>query len=152
MKTVAFLQNAWSKEYAGSQWPRESWLVALHASRTGQRIRTLIASCADVDIWWDNTTPHVGDHPDSVIPPDYQHIRQVLLEQQPTHVLALGQQAGRATEPFCDVPLLIVPHPAYRVVTNELYKQAGSLLSTGFTGIVELKQGRGSVLTITRRQ
>jgi hypothetical protein len=139
---VAFLQNAWSSEMAGRHWPREDWLSALHASRSGQRIRT-VESLAKLAVWWDNTTPEVGDNPDSVLPPDRDHITRVLVEQRPTAVLAMGKQAAAVVAELWDGPLLVVPHPTYRVVTNRLYAAAGRLLAGGLEGRWELQQLRG---------
>lgn len=145
---MAILQNAWGKEYAGRRWPRKKWLAALHASRSGQRIRTLISACEGLNIWFDNTTPIVGDNPDSVIAPDLEHVKRVLDKQRPDAVVAFGAQAARVLRPVAKVPLLIVPHPAYRVVTNELYRQAGIFLSSGFEGVLELRQCRGAVKVV----
>jgi hypothetical protein len=144
-RVVAFLQNAWSPEYAGRIWPRDLWLDALHQSRSGQRLRQLTGAATGVTFWFDNVTPHVGDNPDSLLPPDPKHVLAVLAEQKPDYVVALGQQAARAVRPLCKVPLLIVPHPTYRVVTNELLRHAGKLLAEGFVGIKLLRQGRGLV-------
>lgn len=144
MKAVAFLQNAWSKQYAGKEWERTSWLAALHASRSGQRICHVIQSAPNVEIWWDNTTPLVGNHPDSVIPIDYDHVRNVLNTQKPDMVLVFGKQAAEAVK-ICTCPIMILPHPAYRVLTNALLKKAGRKLNRGFTGVVKLTQGRGIV-------
>jgi hypothetical protein len=85
MKFVGFLQNAWSPLYAGDIWPRDSWLRALHRSRSGQRLRIFDG----LEIWWDNTTPIVGEEPNSIVPPDYYHMRKVLDEQKPKIVLRL---------------------------------------------------------------
>lgn len=143
---VAFLQNAWSPAYAGRKWPRESWLKALHRSRSGQRIRVMTAECPDAEIWWDNTTPICGDHPDSVIPPDLGHMRKVIRERRPTIILAMGGQAAtalRKLQPDCSV--LMLPHPAYRVLTNDLYRRAGELIQGEFSGWIALHQHRDKV-------
>ncbi len=34
------------------------------------------------------------------------------------------------------------PHPAYRVLTNKLYREAGRRLAAGITGTIELTQER----------
>lgn len=147
MKIVCFLQNAWSRFYAGGVWPRDSWLRALRLSRSGQRLAVLDG----LDVWFDNTTPVVGDCPSSVVRPDLGHIRGVLRSQSPDFVLACGSQAGRCLlEVGVGVPLLIVPHPAYRVVTNRLFSMARNMLVDGFCGVCELKQLNGSVSFIQR--
>lgn len=145
---VAFLQNAWSPVYAGGTWPRESWLRALHQSRSGQRISILADAVKPTEIWWDNTTPIVGEHPSSVVEPDSDHIDSVLDAREPTAVIALGKQAAAALRGPCDVrkiPLLILPHPAHRVLTNSLYERAGRVLNRGWHGAYELKQSFGKI-------
>lgn len=150
---VAFLQNAWSPVYAGTTWPRDSWLNALHRSRSGQRLAVLLEA-AGKPIWFDNTTPIVGAEPSSIVAPDLRHIQWVLWDrgekrvQRASTVVCFGKQAAKSVRPLAEeagVPVLIVPHPAYRCLTNDLYTKAGTMLATGFTGVVELLQKRGAV-------
>ncbi len=149
MKAVAFLQNAWSPMYAGDAWPRDLWLRALRRSRSGQRLAVLEAACPGITFWYDNTTPIVGETADSVVPADPAHIRRVLEEQSPDVVLALGRQAALAVRPLVQVPLLILPHPAHRFLTDALYRGAGQVLRVGFTSVIELHQDRGAVRVIS---
>lgn len=158
MKVVVFLQNAWSEQYAGRKWPRPSWLRALAASRSGQRLRSLengyhLSGC----VWWyENASPLVGGNPDSFMQADIHHIRRIVLEQCPDIVLALWKEAARGIMIACaDQPLTIVaPHPASRVLTNDLYNRIGSdiaMLKLGFLTVsgctlVSYKQERGSVV------
>ncbi len=148
IKVVGFLQNAWSPMYAGSTWPRASWLYALMTCRSGQKLRVLTSECNEVEFWWDNTTPVVGEAPNSILPPDSDHIRSVLHVQEPDIVLTLGRHAANAVQPLWNGPLLILPHPAYRVVTNALYAQAGKYLRNNMKPgeVVEVKQARGQVI------
>lgn len=125
MRAVIFLQNAWSPYYAGGTWPRRSWLAALKRSRSGQRLRLLID---DFDVC-ENTTPIVGATPDSVVPPDMDHIRAILERRSPGVVVACGRQAERALVEAWRGPLLALPHPAHRLVTNGLYEYARQLLN-----------------------
>ena len=138
---VVFLQNAWSPLYAGDTWPRESWLVALMRSRSGQRLRLMIS---DPD-WCENTTPLVGSTPDSVVEPDEFHIKRVLLERKPKVVVARGKQAEYALTTLWNGPLLVVPHPAHRLLTNKLYVAAGELLRGEYKDRLALRQRRGEI-------
>lgn len=143
---VAFLQNAWSPVYAGGIWPRESWLRALHRSRSGQRL-AILTKAAGADVWFDNTTPIVGATASSVVEPDPEHVRGVIAATGATVIVSFGKQAAEAVKPFVEErPFLICPHPAYRVVTNALFQAAGELLSIGFKGTVELEQKRGEYI------
>ena len=154
-KVVVFLQNAWSPLYAGSlvspkavkgTWPRESWLRALHKSRSGQRLKNLIDHCEGIEWWFDNTTPFVGGTPDSVIRPNYQHMLSVMAEQQPALVVCMGNQARDTWKhlargaAYSHYPVLFLPHPAYRLLTSKLLREAAWLIEDGWEGERELRQ------------
>jgi len=141
---VIFLQNPWSPVYARrGTWPRESWLRALHASRSGQRLRVLTDGISE-EIHYDNTTPKVGPEPGSRMPPDRKHVLQVILERDPRVIVACGVQAEKAVSSLWGGPILIIPHPAFRLVTNELLKRANEILQEGeYRGRTVLRQRRG---------
>lgn len=145
-RVVVLLQNAWSPTFAGGTWPRESWLPALARSRSGRRLAVLATACPDTFLWYDNTTPLVGDTPQSRLPPDPDHIRAVLAAQAPEAVVACGVQARAAALPLWAGPLLCVPHPAFRLLTDALYEEAGRLVAGTWAGVRELVQERGGVL------
>jgi len=128
MKAVVFLQNAWSPVYAGRRWPRESWLRALARSRSGQRLIYLVD---DLSIC-ENTTPIVGEAPNSVVAPDNGHILNVLAERAPEIVITCGKQAENALAWIWSGPMLSVPHPAARGVSNNLYMEFKKLLVPGY--------------------
>lgn len=133
---MVFLQNAWSPIYAGGVWPRASWLAALEGSRSGQRLKHLIT---DFDVC-ENTTPLVGATPDSALPADARHITSILRRRRPRLVVACGRQAEAALIPLWAGPLLAVPHPAHRLLTNELYAQARALLTPDYEARQALRQ------------
>lgn len=138
---VVFLQNAWSPVYAGGMWERTSWLRALQRSRSGLRLRLLID---DFDLC-ENTTPMVGASPDSVIPPDEAHILAILERRSPRVVVACGKQAEDALSRLWDGALLALPHPAYRVLTDSVYREARSMLQADFSSRLALRQLRDGV-------
>lgn len=138
---LLFLQNAWSPFYAGAVWPRESWLRALESSRSGQRLKLLVGDDFDV---CENCTPQVGATPDSIIKPDPEHILKVLAERSPRMVIACGSHAERALLELWDGPLLLIPHPAYRVVTNQMFEHAREYIGR-LDCRMKLRQLRGSV-------
>ena len=139
---IVFLQNAWSPLYAGGVWPRRSWLTALARSRSGQRLRPLID---DFDCC-ENTTPIVGKSPANVVPPSTAHIALILHVRKPSIVVACGRQAEKALLSLWKGPLLAIPHPACRVVTNDLFSRAREMLPSIRTQIA-LRQRRGHVET-----
>jgi len=156
MKKVLFiLQNAWSPMYAGGTWPRDSWLRALHRSRSGQRLRTItkaVDATGAFEFDYDNTTPQVTAKPCGVSPIDYVHVEGVLArlvgyDVERSVVVLCGDQAAKVLDRFLiPQPTLLIPHPAYRVVTNLLLEQAADLIRNGFQGQVRLKQDRGRVV------
>lgn len=141
MRIIVFLQNAWSPLYAGRTWPRQSWLRALARSRSGQRLKHLVEDWDECE----NTTPKVGAKPSSVLGPDKDHIMEVLHRRNPDVVIACGRQAEKALAATWIGPLLAVPHPAHRVVTNALYLKANGLLKDGFNKRLALRQRRGQI-------
>lgn len=145
MNYVVFLQNAWSPLYGGGTWERQSWLRALKVSRSGQRLRIMID---DYDMC-ENTTPIVGKTADSVIPPDFDHIKTILERRQPHAVVTCGKQAEQALLKVWKGALLAVPHPAHRLVTDDLYRAARTLLSADFCERLALRQMKGFVSRVS---
>lgn len=131
MKYVVFLQNAWSPLYAGGTWPRERWMAALWTCRSGMRLkRTLLQNIDIDDVWMDNTTPIVGEDPCSIVPPNLEHVTEVIYRISPRVVVACGKQAGDVlalTIPD-GISLLAVPHPAARSVTDAIFNRANKII------------------------
>jgi hypothetical protein len=117
---IVFLQNAWSPFYAGRVWPRQSWLRALDRSRSGKRLKIMID---DLDLC-EETTPVVTAKSSGIAPPDTGHILSRLAARQPSVVVACGKQAELALCKLWTGPMIAVPHPAHRVLTDSLYVQA----------------------------
>ena len=141
MCLVVFLQNSWSPVYAGTTWPRASWLLALQRSRSGQRLKILTR---DFEVC-ENTTPIVGPTASSKVPPDEAHIQRVLARTRPTIVIACGKQAETVLAKLWAGALIAVPHPAHRFLTDALYIEAKKLLNEGFAGRIKLHQEIGKV-------
>ena len=145
-KTVilGILQNAWSPLYAGETWPRDLWLKALERSRSGKRISVIKKNLhSKIELYFDNTTPIVGDSPDSIVEPDIDYMRSVILNVNPKSLIAFGKQAQASLAKIDHgLPTLILPHPTYRLVHNNLFTKAGEILSHGFNGIVRLRPER----------
>jgi hypothetical protein len=121
-------------------------LQALHRSHSGKRLATLTESAGpEIEWWFDNTTPITGARSTSVVEPDIRHVKDVLAEQKPDYVVAAGKQAASVLRQLEVVPLMVVPHPAYRLLTDDLYWEAGQILRAGLVGCRELRQERGEV-------
>lgn len=152
MRTLVLLQNAWANTPAGAKWleaDRGNWLWATAQSRSGKRLEVLLGSeCwSDEDIWFDNTTPKCGVGSSSKLKPDPTHVRGVLESFSPSVVIACGGQAAIIAGELWQGDLLCIPHPAHRLLTNELYRHARGLWKIGAVGRVELRQGRGVIET-----
>ena len=147
MNMIVFLQNAWSPVYAGKVWPRRSWLRALARSRSGTRLRVMID---DLSVCH-NAAPLTGATPNSVIQPDIAHIRELLRFHDPKVVVACGKHAETALRVSWNGPLLCVPHPSHRYLTNELYARARESLEDGFAEQFALRQLRHGVTVETFR-
>ena len=144
MKVVTFLQNPWSPIWAGKLWPRELWLNALRNSRSGQRLQTIEDIVHGTsEFWYDNANPVVVPTPDGVLIPDLQHMREVIKEQKPHLIVACGRVAEKAARGIWSGSLIAVPHPAHRLLTNELYCAVGYMIRRGFSGRIALRQMNG---------
>jgi hypothetical protein len=154
MRCLILLQNAWSPAYAGREWPRQSWLRALHGSRSGKRLAVLTAAASQsehgVRFFYANTTAAVGETASSKLPPDLLHIEGLVFEHGPTHLIACGNQSiaawlklDKLDAKFCDIHVLHVPHPAHRLLTDNLYRYAGRMIANKFIGRWSLTQRRG---------
>jgi len=146
IKVVGILQNAWST-YWREHWPRNFWLEALKRSRTGQRLKHM--DHEKIDMWYDEITPKIADNPRTVLPADLNYMRGYLNEQQPKYIITFGMPAMKAMVALRNEykhPVLCVPHPTYRVVTNDLFIQAREHLVKGFDGWHQYKQGKEGVI------
>jgi hypothetical protein len=151
IKTVGFLQNPWSPLYAGGTWPRESWIRAFWASRSGTRLKLMLHD--GIDWHFDNATPIVCENPRDIIPPDIEHIRKVITEQKPDIIVSFGTHSANGVMEILDefnLPLLWLPHPTYRVVTNELFTTATEHILKGFKGIIRYMPSKEGGLLITK--
>ena len=152
-EAIVFLQNAWKRSpihpwiaetredcdwgrdtpawYRDEvDWPRASWLWATSLCRTGKRLRLmypdLFNSSRGGGVWLDNTTPKCGIGNSGIeLPPDPGYIQRVLDMVQPEYVVACGKSACESVGKLWAGPMLFLPHPAYRVATNQLFFVAG---------------------------
>jgi hypothetical protein len=157
---LVLLQNAWSTYYqwVDSGWPvparldpdrvwrRGAWLAAFHHSRSGRRWRTILEpALPDIRFHFDNTTPRVAGESAGAHPPDRDYVGALLaggghLGRAPDLVVACGKQAARAAQSAWGGQLLVLPHPAHRVLTDALMYQARLALETGDFERLELVQ------------
>jgi hypothetical protein len=143
-RCVVFLQNAYSEIPQGPIWEYDKWFPALQASRTGKRLERIFPYWSDV--YFANTTFEIGDNPDSQLPPHWEYMRSIVLAQNPKVILACGKQAEQALlDNKTKYRLICMPHPAYRVVTNDLLDVVRGLVLSDSPHNSRVKQHRGFV-------
>ena len=154
------LQNMYFRDGKARSYSR--FVAALKQNRSGKMLRNLIKGpWKGSDVRFMNTTPKIGTHPDSKLPPDLPYLKRNLKRYAPSLVVACGQQAEEACLSCYKGSMLVVPHPAYRVLTKDLYLEASrdvehlQQLSRVLTYSICVKwtQGRGVInRTFTRRE
>jgi len=171
-KILVVLQNAYDRGSLSAGFNPKRWLNEFEHSRTGHRLLYGALESRFTFRWdlrYTNASPKLGHGSSSKHQPDRRHLRRRLRDVAPDLVLACGQLAEAATSELWSGPLVAIPHPASRVLTNELLKYCShclgwwSLLRDGpnMTGVpsafeimraktprIALRQRRGSVETI----
>lgn len=144
---VGFLQNPWTiKRHQGTNLGRPDglertfWLQNLSQCASGRRLKRF----EHLDIHWENAS-WVGTSVAGAAKPDRKHILSVLMDVAPAVVLVCGRLAEEAVQELWHGPLLVVPHPASRTLTNDLLEQAVELLGIGFEERIALRQRKGFV-------
>ena len=148
---LVLLQNAWAKTRRQVDAIRSNhrmWLRLLEYSRSGRRLKLILGDDCFRNplIRFANTTPRIGWHSTSRLKPDLQHVGEQIDLCTPDVLLACGQQAEQAALCVWSGPLLCVPHPTSRTLTNELYLSARRSLAKLTSGRVALRQARGEVV------
>lgn len=141
-EVLVFLQNAWGGVSLMGEQP---WYDALRWSPTGRRLGRIFG-----EVWSTvrvaNASPEVGRSAVEAFPPDPLHILGILDRHRPSRcVLACGRPASEALAGLWPGPLVAMPHPAYRLLTNELLDRVKAELSLPAIGRVAFAQGRGHV-------
>jgi hypothetical protein len=136
-RAFVLLQTPWCPAFAGRSIQRAEWLAALQGSRAGQRLDLMAKAAPGVDLYPANTTPMVSKSrrtPEPIFP---AYIRSACKLARPDMVVAMGTQAEEAAQ-LLAMPVLVLPHPNAREITNDLLRRAGVLLAGGFEGQVHL--------------
>jgi hypothetical protein len=146
MRTVlVVLQNAYDKGSLSDGWSYKAWRDEFWRSRSGVRLRPILASSALL-VRVCNTTPKIGTGPDSRLPADRRHLSRVLRRVRPDYVVACGAQAKKSLATAWRGNLVCIPHPAFRLLTNALVQDVARFLCThSFRPLtrVEFVQKRG---------
>lgn len=116
-KRVLFvLQNAYrSEKYNFTN--DEEWHGALQRSHTGRRLSAMIPDGAQAFVI--NSSPTIGECPDSCYPADSDYIEDKIQHIEPDIICACGRIAqGGLTE--VGVKFVALPHPAWRQLSNSM--------------------------------
>lgn len=147
---VAFLQNAWFFQHT-PQAVIDRYLsdaryraLILSRSHTGKRLVRTFGAELFCSINWQESTNKIGYVSSAKFPADPIHIKEVLKELQPELVLAFGGVAGPALLRHWDGPIISLPHPSGRVITDALYKTAAGMIN-GHQGRTIIKQLKGRI-------
>lgn len=158
MKLLVVLQNPYKRDRLKNGWNPAAWRKDFESSRTGRRLG--IAISPEWEVRFTNANPQLGDSADSEFQPNLQHLRRTIRRVKPDFVLACGLLAEEVCDKVWEGPLLAIPHPAHRLLTNVLLRRANLLmcswvaLNNVFSGFgvphrtiprIGLRQKRGSV-------
>lgn len=114
-KLLVILQNAYGVEegYEPS-YEKESFRTC----HTGKRLRNAIPAGLDINII--NASPKIGRKASSYFKEDGTYVGKKIQEYKPEVILACGVNARKVvSELDLDIPIITMPHPAYRALTNE---------------------------------
>ena len=112
---LVFLQNAYGVEdgYVPS-YDKESF----RNCHTGRRLREALPENAEIEIR--NASPLIGSNADSCFKYDYYYMLEQVETIQPDVILACGKVAeGALKDMELPVPVVFMPHPAYRALSKE---------------------------------
>lgn len=115
MKLLVILQNAYGVEegYIPS-YERKSFKNC----HTGKRLRNAIPAGFTINII--NSSPRIGTNADSYFREDDTYVSRKIQEIKPEVILACGVNAKKVIDKIKpSVPVVTMPHPAYRALTNK---------------------------------
>ena len=119
------LQNAYMNErYEFSTYTER--LQCMHNSHTGRRIREMFPN-TDEEIFVMNSSPSIGDSPDSCFKADLTHIKNQIDYKRPRVIVACGKIAQEGCEKL-GVKYIATNHPAYRALSKKETSRVAELL------------------------
>lgn len=147
---LVFLQNAWAYYEQDKPWTYDIWLFLLAMSRSGKRLGSIFNDIYDHNhVLFTNTTPIIGVGSSSIkLKPNIDYINEQIKRSTPTNIITCGTQAEKALKSIWTGNILSIPHPACRVVTNNLYKEAKEYIDSNNFHRIKLAQRKGFVETM----
>jgi hypothetical protein len=139
---LVVLQNAYDLGQLRHGFNSAVWLSELRRTLSYYKIARAIPE--DWAVRWTNACRGVGKGPNSELKPYPPKVRKRAIEHRVTAVLACGLVAERAAVQAWDGPLLVIPHPASRTLTNGLLDVARATLEAGH-GRLAIRQRAGFI-------
>jgi len=121
------LQNAYAKGSLIRGWHPSRWWQEFLTSRSGKRLQLILPE--DVKVHYCNVAPGIGESVATVLEASYSHVKKALNRTQPDYVIACGKLAEPVLIQIWKGNLLCIPHPASRVLTNQLLLKTKELLT-----------------------
>lgn len=141
-KILVVLQNAYDLGELRRGFNAATWLSELRGTLSYSKLVRAIPD--DFEVRWTNACRGIGKGPASKLRPHPPKIRKRAVEHRVDAVLACGQVAERAALQAWAGPLLAIPHPASRTLTNSLLDVTKALLEAGH-GRIAIRQRRGFI-------
>ncbi len=131
VRLLVVLQNAYRAGALRNGYHYKTWRKEFEASRSGVRLQLALPSKEQfehLDVRYINANPKLGPDPDAAFPADKSHIIHALKRLTPDFVLACGQIAEGAMVELWPGHLVAIPHPAHRLLTDELLKMCKNII------------------------
>jgi hypothetical protein len=128
---LVILQNAYDKGSLAQGYSYARWLKEMETSRVGQRLAQVFQDVRAAR--YVNTTPLLGCGPDAKLPVCPAHLRRAFNRVRPQIVLACGAEAEKAALELWRGDIVSIPHPAHRLLTNELLADAAQIIGWRLT-------------------
>lgn len=109
------LQNAYQSDKHQFK-NEEEWSRELANSHTGRRLKEMIPDGMEYRVI--NSTPMIGNNPDSCYTPDLAHIKKLVAEIKPDVICACGKNAQKGCEEL-GIDFIPAPHPAWRQLSKK---------------------------------
>lgn len=135
-RLLVILQNPYDRGVLAKGFTPGRWKLEYAKSRVCQRLERVLPRL-HYRIHFTNANPRVGVGPDSCHEPDFNHLRRTLKRVKPFAVLACGAVAEAAiielrkpghNEREALKTLVIIPHPAFRLLHNNTLVAANRFL------------------------
>lgn len=121
MRILVVLQNPYNKGSLASGWNPSNWRSEFESSRSGSRLAD--AFPWECSIHYTNANPKIGDGVDSKLEPNLKHLRRRVRDTLPDLVIPCGKVAEVAMLKVWNGPMIAIPHPASRTLSNRLLEE-----------------------------